>query len=58
MVEILHINSAEFYDKLVALLTSRQASDRDVSGTVRDIITRVRSGGDSAVIALTHQTVR
>jgi histidinol dehydrogenase len=51
----LHANAPDFYDSLVALLQSRHANNHDVSGTVRDIITRVRTAGDDAVIALSKQ---
>jgi histidinol dehydrogenase len=53
----LHLNSgdADFEAKLKAHLAARQQSVGDVAPVVNDIITRVRSEGDAALIAYTKQ---
>lgn len=55
MVRVLRSDSADFPAQFADFLADRDAVAGDVRGAVSDIIARVRTEGDAAVVALTSQ---
>lgn len=51
----LHINDADFESRLNTLLAWESVSDDAVADVVADIISQIRTTGDSALVALTNQ---
>lgn len=54
-MKLLHASSPDFAAQLAAVLASRSAAEKDVSGVVRDIIALVRDKGDVALAELTRK---
>lgn len=55
MVKRLQLRDADFEARFAALLQTRRAEASDVAPVVREIISRVKREGDSALVALTQQ---
>ena len=55
MAKLLHADAADFQSQLERVLAARSAGAHDVSASVREIIARVQTQGDSALHALNQQ---